>query len=173
MKTPQVDHGVIHDGQEITTPLGMKRKPQHPDARHALDDVLLVKVTTTDSSVRPGDHAQDYILKFLQRCLWRDEDGSITVLRLLEDVFAMQGNNPRGEKIQDDQPTMSVGDLISFDKQYMDDDLVDAHVETLYFLVAPVGFIPIKGMTLLAWQALGVYDRPFFARELSRIKTLR
>ena len=31
MKTPQVEHGVLHNGQEITAPLGMSRTPLPED----------------------------------------------------------------------------------------------------------------------------------------------
>ena len=129
---------------------------------------LRVNVATSDCNTETKHGI--FFLDFYDREWCHGVNGEINPHKLCEGIWELQGNNPRGTKVHDDQPTISVGDLLFYDHVEHLENGFEVNVRTEYFLAAPCGFVKIQHTTFLAWQALGDLDRPFFARELYRLK---
>ena len=73
----------------------------------------------------------------------------------LEELYQAQGNSCSGEKLFDNQCTLSIGDIIEIDG--------------VKFLVIPTGFLKIIE-SFEQWCNVTSRDRSWFARELSEFQ---
>ena len=82
---------------------------------------------------------------------------------MLDSLYLGQGNNLKGEKIDYDMTSMSVGDVIEVHHQTEIN-------ENEYWACAGVGFIKITGTIFAAWKSCSSHDRNWLIRDIVRIK---
>ena len=80
---------------------------------------------------------------------------------MLHDLYLMQGNDYKSEKIDDNMTSMSVGDVIQVHREDESDE---------FWACAGVGFIKITGNIFVAWKACDARDRNWLIRDIIRIK---
>jgi|15BtaG_2_1085339.scaffolds.fasta_scaffold06916_2 hypothetical protein len=102
-----------------------------------------------------GAEAQDFSFTVIDNnfLLWNHES-------ILDQVYADQGNNPRGTKVFECQHSLSVGDVIQITQGLPYDDFC-----TIY-IVAPVGFVEITSEQFTQWRKTSQEDRSWFARKI-------
>jgi hypothetical protein len=79
---------------------------------------------------------------------------------ILDQVYADQGNNPKGTKVFECQHSLSVGDVIQISESS------SAHASNVMYIVAPVGFIKMSIGQFVEWRKTSEEDRSWFARRI-------